>query len=86
MDPVGSGERRIGHIAGVPNAGGLEQHQLDLVLGHGAVLHTVGDHEAVARAEFHDTVAELDPESAPMDDETWRKVTNTPWARAYNNW
>ena len=56
-------------IPGIPDAGGLEEDELDLLDRHGAVLHTMGHHQALAGTEFDDPVTEFHPEVAPMDQE-----------------
>ena len=69
-DPLG-GDHRPGAagVAGVEGGGGLEEEDVDLLFGDGAVLDAAGDDDELAFAEGEGPVAELHREGAAEDEE-----------------
>lgn len=58
-----------GNVAGVEGGRGLEENDLDLVLGDGAVLDAAGYDEHLARGQLNLAVAKLHREGSAMDQE-----------------
>src|SRR5918996_808635 len=61
LDPAVLVHREIGDdVPGVPDLFGLDQQQLHLFLRHRPVLHALGDHHQLTRAEDHLAISKLD--------------------------
>src|SRR5512142_1747013 len=52
----------VAHVAGVERRGRLEQHDLDLLIRHRAVLHAVRHDEEFALGDVHRAILVLHPE------------------------
>ena len=65
----GGGWVGIGLVAGVEDAAGFDEEEVDFVGGEGLVLDSFGDDEHLAGVEVDGTVAEVDAEMAVEDEE-----------------